>query len=781
MRLSRFLLVWACVFLLPFLVSAQEYAPGQLIVRLKNPLPESQLRATGIGASLKDPVLQKYPVHEIRGTGAIGKLPSSGFRSFRHSAASRAYHTVVIELDSSVNLPEVLNDFRQNENVVWVEPNYIFRAFLVPQDTYYIPYQKSPVEMVKGNLAWDISFSSANITVAVIDTGIDLQHEDLVGNFWQNPAEIPVNGIDDDTNGFIDDIVGWDFVTAPPPIVGPGEDGAPRDNNPDDVQGHGTHVSGIIAATINNNRGIAGMAPRSRLMALRAGYKDDEGNGLFFTSDIVDAIYYAVDNGAHVINMSFGGPATSNFLAEAIATANVAGVVLVAAAGNEASNLDLRPVYPGSYPGVITVSAINSSPPPTFTNFSNFGSVVDISAPGTTIASTTPNPPYGLQSGTSQSTPLVSAAAASLLSIAPTLTTQNIYDILTQTAVDAGPVGKDDRFGYGVLNIYDALLTLDSQFPTGSHTFSPTHDIGAPIIITMNATDDFNSYSIPSVNIWYRPVINGMPSGNFQAAHMTKLGLTQQASLPAGSTSMEIDYYFEIDDTSPTRTVFLPATAPAQFFTTAVDDLSPPQISFEPKKENDYFSPNEILNITITDNTTVASASIVFTIVNTNDSFTLSDSGLTYSAPVLTVDLSQLPVPQNESVTFRVAAADLSNHTASASITFQPGNELLLFGPEGPGSPVINYPNPFDPSAESTRVAYHLSRDATVTILIYSLYLNPIRKIERFDFAGYHEVIWDGRDDAGDEVPNGVYPVIIKAESDGKTVVKQLKVAALKR
>ena len=217
---------------------------------------------------------------------------------------------------------------------------------------------------VDASVAWPLSAGAAEVIVAVIDSGIDPNHPDLIDAIWVNSDEVPDNGIDDDNNGFVDDTYGWDFT---------GE----YDNTPQDEHGHGTHVAGTIAATRNNNEGIAGVADNVKIMGLR--FLDKQGNGI--TSWAINAIEYAVANGAAISNNSWGGGPYETPLYNAIAESGNAGHLFVAAAGNSGNNSDLFPMYPAAYnlPNILSIAAINSSGLAGFSNYGN--STVDIAAP----------------------------------------------------------------------------------------------------------------------------------------------------------------------------------------------------------------------------------------------------------------------------------------------------------------------------------------------------------------------------------------------------------------
>jgi len=232
-----------------------------------------------------------------------------------------------------------------------------------------------------------------SVVAAVVDSGVDYNHEDLIGNIWTNPDEIPNNGIDDDSNGFVDDIHGCCVVS----------DGRSHSGDPIDLHGHGTHVAGIIVAQAFNHLGGVGVAFNCQVMPIRAAHYA----GLLTTTDIAEGITYATDNGAEVINMSFGGYQYSQVVTDAIEVA-LSQAVLVAAAGNDSRAYP--PLYPAALPWVIGVMA--STPSDTLSWYSNYGSYYNICAPGDSIYSTLPGNIYAKWSGTSMATPVVSGVAA---------------------------------------------------------------------------------------------------------------------------------------------------------------------------------------------------------------------------------------------------------------------------------------------------------------------------------------------------------------------------------
>lgn len=300
--------------------------------------------------------------------------------------------------------------------------------------------------------AWDLS-SGAGQVVGVIDSGIDLTHPDLSANVWTNPFEVAGNKKDDDGNGYVDDVRGWDFVN--------------NDNNPMDDNGHGTHVAGTIAAVRNNGRGITGVAPGAKVMALK--FLNRNGSGS--TSNAIKAINYAIGMkqrgvAVNVLNNSWGGGGYSQSLYNAIKAAGDAGILFVAAAGNEGRNNDSRPSYPASYNLGNIVSVASTTRTDGRSSFSNYGAAsVDLGAPGSGIYSTLPNNRYGSFSGTSMATPHVAGAAALAFAHEPGATVAQVKAAILD-GVDRVSSMQGRTVTGGRLNARGMLDALDN--PSGS-------------------------------------------------------------------------------------------------------------------------------------------------------------------------------------------------------------------------------------------------------------------------------------------------------------------------
>ncbi|HEY2415839.1 MAG TPA: S8 family serine peptidase, partial [Pirellulaceae bacterium] len=332
-----------------------------------------------------------------------------------------------LHLASGVSVDDALATYRARPDVLYAEPNYRIHTDAIPNDTQFGQLwglnntgQSSGTadDDIDAAEAWNISTGSSTIVVGVIDSGVDYTHPDLAANIWTNPGEIPGNGIDDDGDGFIDDVHGYNFVA--------------NNGNPMDDLGHGTHVSGTIGAIGNNGVGVAGVNWNVQIMAIK--FLDSSGSGT--DSAAIAAINYAALMHSRGVNIkltsnSWGGGGFSQALQDAIAATQQQGMLFIAAAGNSNFNTDTTPNYPSGYPLDNIISVAASDRNDAKASFSNYGATtVDLTAPGVDVLSTTPNNTYSVYSGTSMATPHVAGVAALAWSVAPNATYQQIRNAI---------------------------------------------------------------------------------------------------------------------------------------------------------------------------------------------------------------------------------------------------------------------------------------------------------------------------------------------------------------
>ena len=359
--------------------------------------------------------------------------------------------------------------------------------------------------------AWNVTTGSRAVVVGVIDTGIDYRHPDLAANMWRNPGEIPGDGIDNDRNGFVDDVYGWDFAN--------------NDADPFDDEGHGTHVAGTIGAVGNNGTGVAGVNWQVSLMALK--FLGADGSGT--TSAAVAALNYATmmrqTHGVNVVatNNSWGGGGASTALTNAIVAGGNAGILTVAAAGNESANNDTTPSYPANVNSTAVISVAATDASNRLASFSNYGATtVDVAAPGVGIYSTTPNNSYASYSGTSMATPHVAGLVALMAAANPQATASQIRSAILSTAVPVASLAGKVATG-GLINAAAALNLITGTEPPPpppppppSATGEPNDSIGTAITIplssgeaTVSGTIGDGTYAAADVDIYAVTVAAG--------------------------------------------------------------------------------------------------------------------------------------------------------------------------------------------------------------------------------------------------------------------------------
>jgi subtilisin family serine protease len=376
----------------------------------------------------------------------------------------------LIQLPVGTELTSVIRFYELQPEVDYAEPNHLYHITVLPDDTRFGELWGMHNTGQSGGLAdfdidapeaWDVQTDASSVVIGSIDTGVDKNHEDLLGNIWTNPGEIAGNGVDDDNNGFVDDVNGWDFVQ--------------NDNNPLDDNSHGSHTMGSTTAVGNNGKGVAGVAWSSQIMIIKV----CNSFGSCPTNAIINGIDYATDNGAHITSNSYGGGGFNQSMKDAIGRANAAGSLFSAAAGNNGRNTDNSPFYPASYddPNIISVANMNR-----FGNrssSSNYGATtVDLGAPGSSILSTNPNNQYGTKSGTSMACPHVTGALALMMGFNPTLGHLEYKDLLLQS-VDANSAMQGASTSNGVLNVRNALDALP-PLVIPPENVPPSADAGGP-------------------------------------------------------------------------------------------------------------------------------------------------------------------------------------------------------------------------------------------------------------------------------------------------------------
>ncbi len=430
---------------------------------------------------------------------------SVGARVLRRLPVGQDVYLVSAPIEADVRA--IVRRYLGRSAVQWAEPNMprVFQQ-VVPNDQHFVqqwglentaqahavadPPPDTTVGIADADIdatdAWALTTGSAETVIAVIDSGADLSNPDLVSNLWSNPAEVPANGLDDDQNGYVDDSMGWDFVQ--------------NDNTPQDTHGHGTHVAGIIAAAMNDGVGVAGVCPECRLMILR--YRSN-------LSSELEAVAYAIDNGADIINFSSVSDTWSVFERAAYEAATDAGILSVVAAGNENGNNDMAmgdssgsglrdaPLYPASYglPAIVSVAASNdydqyayatgcyyqhgeNAAPCRFTNLGHDS--VDLAAPGVDVVSTALGGLFAVADGTSMAAPHVAGIAGLVRSIHPEYSVLQLRNAVVNSVDHPADLAGGWTFTSGRANAIRAL-TAAPGVPTSVSSVARARSISGTV------------------------------------------------------------------------------------------------------------------------------------------------------------------------------------------------------------------------------------------------------------------------------------------------------------
>ena len=354
------------------------------------------------------------------------------------------YTTFLFQMDvTNQELENIIKNLNELPEIDYAEPVYKDEEDLIPNDPSYNNCWH--LDKIQAHLAWDINVGNSDIVVSIVDDAITINHPDLQEVIWVNPNEIPNNGIDDDNNGYVDDINGWDTYTND-------NDPSPHDNT--SAWAHGTHCAGIAGAATDNGVGIAAIGFGVSLMAV----KTADNNGL--VNQTWDGVYYSIVSGADVISCSWSSGSFSQTNNNIIQFGINSGSIIVAASGNNNANLSTSPKYPSCYDGVICVANTNSSDAKA--SSSNYGTRIDISAPGSSILSTIPYNGYDTKTGTSMSAPMVAGLLGLMKSHAPSATNEQLISCLKNSSdnLDAINPNYAGLLGAGRINAYNALTCL---------------------------------------------------------------------------------------------------------------------------------------------------------------------------------------------------------------------------------------------------------------------------------------------------------------------------------
>jgi subtilisin family serine protease/sugar lactone lactonase YvrE len=413
------------------------FAPGVVLVGLKDGV---SLGPGGLGAGAEDQSLSAtFARIGVQRTERLFPDVEAGFR-----LGSGSYDTGEIDLGQvyrlrvpmDADITGIIERLDAHPDVVYAEPDYLAHVITTPDDPLYA--EQWGLDQIGAPAAWDVVTGTADVVIAVVDAGLDASHPDLSSRLWTNPGEIPSNSVDDDNNGHVDDIHGWNLV----------------DDNADltDNTGHGTQVAGVAAAATNNSLGVAGVCWDCRVMVVKV----VQTGGVANYSDIAAGVVYAAQKGAEVINVSLGAYSDSATLRAAVAAASEMAIV-VAGAGNDDTNTAFYPAAYDDY--VLAVAGTTSSDTKTAT--SNYGAWVDVCAPAEVITTTLDGGGYGSASGTSMAAPLAAGLAGLLRSQCPAWSPDMVRAHVIRTAndIDGLNPGYEEQLGSGRISAANAVGT----------------------------------------------------------------------------------------------------------------------------------------------------------------------------------------------------------------------------------------------------------------------------------------------------------------------------------
>lgn len=414
----------------------------------------------------------------------------SFYQPFKNIEDQKLNGVLRLEVNDIYKVDELLKALNRNDQVEYAERIPLLKNTLTPNDPSYNSSTQWNLFQVNASQAWNLSTGSANVTVAIVDDAVEITHNDLSGVTWTNANEIPNNGIDDDNNGYIDDINGFDVAN---------DDNDPNPDPPISSYDHGTHVAGIAGAASDNNVGVASIGHNISIIPVKS------TNSASAVTHGYEGIIYAVSVGADVINMSWGGSVTSTTAQNIITYANNEGSVLVAAAGND--NVS-SPFYPAGYAEVIAVASTTFGD--SKSSFSNYGSWIDISAPGSAIYSTIPGNGYGTKQGTSMASPMVAGLAGLMLSLNPSLLPADVKACLLSSAdnIDGSNPGFIGDLGAGRINAEAAMNCINATL-----SWAPQADFSSNLVTILEGQSiSFTDQSIYNPTTWSWSFAGGTPN-----------------------------------------------------------------------------------------------------------------------------------------------------------------------------------------------------------------------------------------------------------------------------
>lgn len=702
--------------LLLLAISAKaDFVPGEIIIKFKD-----GIRAAEVSPSIEN-LHRKFGIEKIE-RGIKDFTPAAAAEKARPHDLSRIY---LVKFPSGVDVEQAVKEYQKDAAVEYAEPNYIYHAQLVPNDTRYdsqwhLPKMEAPT-------GWDITTGEGSaVRIAILDTGIDYTHKDL-------GAKVDL---------------GYDFVND--------------DNNPLDDNGHGTHVSGIASAVTNNAVGVAGVSWSARLLAVKV--LDSSGGGT--SLGIANGLNYCIGRSVHIINMSFGDSTSSSTIRAATDNVNAAGILMVAAAGNNDSS---SPFYPAAYDYIISVAATDQDDVRSVWgtgSASNYGTTIDVCAPGTTILSTYLSNSYLNKNGTSMATPAVAGLAALVLARNPAFSTSQICARIINNCdnIDALNPGFAGLLGAGRINVAKALGKPLASLTAPS---SGSYNSGTVIISGTAGGSEFDHYVI-SWGLTTAATLENIFTSTSAVSSGTLYQLSSTAyadgfyrlkleSVSTGGQTTEATVNFHIDNTAPTAEITSPAEGAAVSGNLPIIGTASDAVFLHYLLQYKRSSDASFVNLS-SSGTAVTTGS-------------LGDWNTTGLSGNYVLKLTVQDQAGNSSNVTRNLVVGAGTSEAQAVIINRPAAS----------------PNPFNPSTSSTAYfTYNLEDNYHTTIYLFDLSGNLVWQKsfgagEQGGKAGQNLAPWNGLNLFGESVPGGVYLFKVVAQSGGsKKVIGSGKIIILR-
>ena len=690
------------IFLLVLAPSAfAEFISGEVIVKFKSAAALNEVKVSSPSISILN---NKYKIKTVKRLFEKQKTQAinANFPGFDFS------REFILSFDEKEDLNKIIEEYKKDPSVEYAQPNYIYHAHRIPSDSLYSG--QWGLQKIKAPAAWDISTGeSSSAIAAVLDTGADFSHEDLAAKL----------------------VAGYDYVNG--------------DNNPTDDNGHGTHVAGIIGAITNNSIGVAGMDWTGKILVIKV--LDYNGDGS--TASVKQGLIYAADAGAKAINMSLGQYFDDTSLREGADYATAKGCLMIASSGNDGVS---TPCYPAYYSQIIAVGATDTDDKRSIwgTQSSNYGSWVDVSAPGTLISSTWKGSAYAFDSGTSMAAPFVTGLGSLLFSINPTLTPAQVKQVIEDTSDSINSInpGYENLLGKGRINAEAALMANVSANIT-----SPANNqyvAGSLPIIGTASGYSFNSYKLYLISAATTEVLTNsttkIENGTLYTLDSTILADGQYTLRLVcygfmSSVTTEKSILINVDNTYPLADITAPTNGASVEGTVSImgtaSDANLDYYVLEYAKAGENY-------ITLLS----SSASQPLGLIGTWNASNLSGY---YNLKLTSLDKAGL---QKSSIV-QVLVVNRVNPVSLAS-------------------PTRMTPNPFNPTAQPyTYINYSLTQNAETSIIIFDMngnviFQNSFIAGEMGGKAGENLVPWNGRTLFGEGVSNGIY--IYKIISQNKVI-----------